>query len=340
MCKEHHHLPLDGLRGIAISLVVLFHMFARWTVLTPWLAEYASLWPVKYGYLGVELFFLISGYLIAKSLESSKGFMHFAFKRWLRLFPSMLLASFLILTTAGLLSERPSGMPSWQDALPGMLFMHPYFFEKVFGMSVQPLEWAYWSLFVEVVFYAVFGLMYFLRKQLAVSGLAAIFLAAASYKFGIAYISLAPSIVIMKSIDACFIHFGWFYLGSVLYQRQKISAGLLGFMGTIFCLCIYTTVGNDHIGASMCILLYCLFYAGVRTNALYGVLTAKWLVWVGFISYPLYLIHENALIALTIMAHRLSPELAPVITPLPGLLIITAIAYLLARYGDLRRFSH
>ena len=78
MMRQDHQVPLDGLRGIAITLVVLFHIFARPQELTPWLAEYASLWPVKYGFLGVELFFLISGFLIAKPLESSRSLIHFA----------------------------------------------------------------------------------------------------------------------------------------------------------------------------------------------------------------------------------------------------------------------
>ncbi len=334
--RQDHQVPLDGLRGIAISLVVIFHTFARWPELTPWLEEYAYLWPVRYGFLGVELFFLISGFLIAKSLETSKSLIHFAYKRWLRLFPQMLLASFLILATAGLLSERPLGIPSLPDALPGLLFVHPYFFEKALGVRVQPLEWAYWSLFVEVVFYAVFGLMYFARKQFAVGGLAVIYLLAVCYKYGAANFAMEPSLVIVKLIDACFIHFGWFYLGSVMYQRHTAGGGLLVFLFAIFGLCIYTTVGNDYFGALMCIVLYLLFYTGVTTKALSGILSARWLVWIGFISYPLYLIHENALIALTIKVHRLSPEMPAAITPLPGLLLISAVAYLLARYGDFR----
>jgi peptidoglycan/LPS O-acetylase OafA/YrhL len=339
MIRQNHEVSLDGLRGIAISLVVLFHIFARWPSLTPWLTDYASLWPVKYGYLGVELFFLISGFLIAQSLESSKGFIHFISKRWLRLFPSMLLASCIILTTAEFLSDRPPGVPHWHDALPGLLFVHPYFFEKFFGMIVQPLEWAYWSLFVEVIFYATFGLLYFARKQWAVAGLAVIFLSAVSYKYGFVYAGWAHSTTIIKLIDACFIHFGWFYLGSLLYQRQTSEIRFFRLVtGAMLGLSIFTTVGYDFSGAMTCILLYLLFYMGITGKVLSNVLSTKWLVWMGFISYPLYLIHENALIAMTIKVHRFTTDIPSALTPLPGLLLILGVAHLLARYGDVRSY--
>jgi len=338
MKQFDHKFPIDGLRGIAIGMVVLFHAFGRWPNLTPWLTEYASFWPIKYGHLGVELFFLISGYLIAQSLESSKSFFHFSFKRWLRLFPLMLLATCLILATSGLLIERPPGSPKWSDALPGLLFLHPYFFEKFFDVIVQPLEWAYWSLFVEVIFYAIFGLIYFVRKKFAVNALAAIFLLAVTYKFGIVNSGMTYSILVLKLIDACFIHFGWFYLGSSMYQHNESGKYNFGFFILILSLCIYIKMGTDFFGALMCIFIYLLFYAGVTDSLLTKLLSARWLVWAGFISYPLYLIHENALIALTIKVHRTFPVIPAVLTPLPGLIVILSAAYILALLGDIRKY--
>ena len=89
----------------------------------------------------------------------------------------------------------------------------------------------------------------------------------------------------------------------------------------------------------MCIFIYLLFYAGVTESVWTKLLTSRWLVWIGFISYPLYLIHENALIALTIKAHHVLPAIPAVLTPLPGLILILSIAYILARLGDIRKYS-
>jgi len=47
----------------------------------------------KFGFFGVQLFFMISGFVILMSLEKTEGFFHFIYKRWIRLFPALLIAS-------------------------------------------------------------------------------------------------------------------------------------------------------------------------------------------------------------------------------------------------------
>lgn len=59
---------LDAIRGIAVWLVVLYHAYARYEHF-PYGFEYASFPLLKYGYLGVELFFLISGFVILMTLD-------------------------------------------------------------------------------------------------------------------------------------------------------------------------------------------------------------------------------------------------------------------------------
>jgi len=60
---------LDAIRGIAIWLVVLYHAYARYEHF-PYAFKYASFPLFKYGYLGVELFFLISGFVILMTLDT------------------------------------------------------------------------------------------------------------------------------------------------------------------------------------------------------------------------------------------------------------------------------
>src|SRR3982750_4409760 len=110
---------LDGLRGVAISLVVLFHAFARWPDLVGTRDATSSLFVE--GRLGVQLFFLISGYVIFMSLERTSGVLDFLWRRWLRLFPAMLAVSVLVFVTAPLFN-RPAGQPVLRDLLPGLTF--------------------------------------------------------------------------------------------------------------------------------------------------------------------------------------------------------------------------
>jgi peptidoglycan/LPS O-acetylase OafA/YrhL len=88
------HLPaLDGLRGLAILLVVLTHM--RMPPMDGPLDQFVGFW-LNAGWLGVDLFFVLSGFLITGILLDAKGgpgyFRRFYMRRVLRIFPLYYLA--------------------------------------------------------------------------------------------------------------------------------------------------------------------------------------------------------------------------------------------------------
>lgn len=122
---------LDGHRGIAILAVVFFHAYARWSDIVPYGEEYKN--PFKFGWLGVQLFFLISGFVILMTLEKCANFGDFLYKRWLRLFPAMLICSSIILATGQIFNERPAGPVTVIGILPGLLFIEPSWFKHFLG---------------------------------------------------------------------------------------------------------------------------------------------------------------------------------------------------------------
>ncbi|WP_422851753.1 acyltransferase family protein [Flavobacterium gyeonganense] len=90
MHKRNYFPHIDGLRGIAVLLVLLFHLDV--TVL-------------KGGFIGVDVFFVISGYLISSILipkidQKAFSFKEFYFRRIKRLLPSMLFVVILTLLMA------------------------------------------------------------------------------------------------------------------------------------------------------------------------------------------------------------------------------------------------
>ncbi len=86
---SHHRPELDGLRGVAILLVLCVHF-----IKAPAQASTATIWAeriAEVGWSGVSLFFVLSGYLITSILLRAKGksyyYRDFFVRRSLRIFP-------------------------------------------------------------------------------------------------------------------------------------------------------------------------------------------------------------------------------------------------------------
>ncbi|MDR0605205.1 MAG: acyltransferase family protein [Bacteroidales bacterium] len=131
---------LDGFRGVAILLVLMFHAYSRYPGIVPFLTEKYGWFPLfRHGDWGVQLFFLLSGFVILMTLEKTELFFHFIYKRWLRLFPAMLIVTIIIFLTANLLYERPSGKPTLLSIMPGLTFIDPSLIGYLLGSKIQAL---------------------------------------------------------------------------------------------------------------------------------------------------------------------------------------------------------
>jgi peptidoglycan/LPS O-acetylase OafA/YrhL len=163
------HIPaLDGLRGLAILLVLLFHFTSDGGGST-WVGVITR-WVSRLGWCGVDLFFVLSGFLITGILFDAKGsahyFRNFYMRRVLRIFPlyyGALLVIFVIIPI-----WRPMNGPQDQRLMQNQHWLWIYAANIPQAITNDwPLEtsWVklnhFWSLAIEEHFYLVWPAIVF-----------------------------------------------------------------------------------------------------------------------------------------------------------------------------------
>ena len=333
---------LDGLRGVAITLVVLYHTFSLHGDVIPWANSYHSFPIFKLGFLGVQLFFLISGFVIYMSLENSNSFKNFIYKRWLRLFPAMLIATiFIFIYSIFFIDTFP--YPRLINVLPGLLFIEPTWLSFILGKETAPLEGCFWTLFVEFKFYFLFGISYFYFREHAINLLTALFIGALACEitrfFQLDYLIHNHAFNFFHN----FIHFGWFVAGAWFYEARKNQSQASYIMSALSAVlsCIYMGLYSFNMGygsgfgvSIAALMVYLMFIFSFRISILNNILSTKPFVFIGFISYPLYLFHENLMIKLTIYLHTTYPSIPDMLTPIMALSYIFLVAWIIAKYAE------
>lgn len=147
---------LDVLRGFAILLVVLFHFTFRYTEKYPRNPfQEAPLVGLSFGWIGVHLFFMISGFIIYMTIQKKQGPIHFLIARLSRLVPPYWVAILLILALGPMYRSAMGDDRSVNlAAVLANLAMAPDL------LHYEALDGAFWSLYVELKFYIVFALLW------------------------------------------------------------------------------------------------------------------------------------------------------------------------------------
>jgi peptidoglycan/LPS O-acetylase OafA/YrhL len=149
--SRHHQPALDGVRGLAILSVLLAHFVPALAdaFRTSWARQFAS--HAGPGAWGVDLFFVLSGFLITGILldtrDSPDYWRSFFGRRALRIFP--LYYAFLI----GLYLTNPPTGKAWT------FWLHLSNWRSDLGISSNILTWHFWSLAIEEQFYFVWPIV-------------------------------------------------------------------------------------------------------------------------------------------------------------------------------------
>jgi peptidoglycan/LPS O-acetylase OafA/YrhL len=332
----HHRHDIDGLRAIAVLPVILFHL---------------SIGPFSGGYVGVDIFFVISGFLItsiiARELENgSFSVMHFYERRIRRIYPAAL-AVILFTALVALLVLPP--IPFAQFAR-SILFYNTYATNLLFRMEsgyfdtaseLKPLLHT-WSLCVEEQFYIFFPVFLLATYRLFRRHVIAVVAIVAVVSF------LLNCYAIYRSPVADFYLFpyrAWeLALGALLaiwrpeILTRKMIAPCLTLLGLGLIAGSILLFDGDTLFPGMAAAAPCLGAvliigagAGQQANIVNRLIGNPVLVYVGLISYSLYLWHWPIMVFARYLSY---PEPIGVSTKVALLAGIWALSHLCWRYVE------
>lgn len=319
---------IDGLRAVAVISVLLFHL---------------GVWPFTGGFAGVDVFFVISGYLITRIiygelLGGSFSLANFYERRIRRIFPALYLTIGLTIAAAAVIYEPHEHAILMRSLAYLAVFMSNFYFMDAGGYFDAPMEanpvLQTWSLSVEEQYYLAFPLILMLGWRYARAHLGWIVVALAALSLGIGAwrVAIEPEqaffateVRIVELMIGAIVALG---LLPVLERRfvREAAAGLGGLMmfGSLFALSADVPFPGPA-AMPVCIGTALIIWAGERGTLplVNRALAMRPMIGIGLISYSVYLLHWP----LIVFAKRILGT-----DPGPGLKVLLAAVSLAAGY--------
>jgi len=280
---------LQGLRGIAVLAVVVYHCHLR--LEGTWI-HYASLW----GWAGVNLFFVLSGFLITSILIESRQkpryFRNFYGRRALRIWPVYV----LVLAVVYLNAPWFIGPTITQAVKAAPWLAYIFFVQNLFHLALPAAIGPTWSLAIEEQYYFLWApIVRFLRRpSMLVATLAAALIASPLIRFAnFQWMTQTNTLIHLDGIAwGSLLAIGLHTLA--ISRRTWLLLGLVGLVGGIW---VAATIsgGTSFLDSALAVgfagaVLAAIASTGAR-NPVNSILRQGPLAFYGRISYGLYMIH-------------------------------------------------
>jgi peptidoglycan/LPS O-acetylase OafA/YrhL len=333
---------LDGLRGIAVSLVVGWHFLGIWFEGHGPYSDKRFVIPfVAHGWIGVYLFFIISGFVIFMSLERCRSFADFMGRRWLRLFPLMFAASAIIFAQSHVIGALTGKEPKpWWDILPGLTFISPSIYHALFHIDFDSLDGVFWTLYVEFFFYMFFGAAFFiLGRRRAIVAVGTLWVVSLVLPNLLSPFAGTPLFRATEPFGWLGVpHLGWF-LSGILFARfvETRSRPFLLAAIAIGLLNAWVFKGGLPMNAEsrlMLMLVTPFFASAVLFDRVQTMLNWPPLLFLGSVSYALYLIHSGFGISLAELLIPLFSPAASAPIALAALTLTVLLSFALTRFAE------
>jgi len=308
--SKTHYQILDGLRGVASVLVIIFHVFETFT------GGNRFKQIINHGYLAVDFFFLLSGFVIAYAYDDRWGKLtqwDFYKRRLVRLQPMVVMGSVIgaalfYFQASPAVFPLIAGTPVWEVLLlmviGATLLPVPISMDIRGWQEMHPLNGPAWSLFFEYIANILYAVIVRRFSKL----LLAIFVSLAGCMM-IAYLVTGPQgdLIGGWSLNGPQLFIGFtrvlypFFAGVLLCRVGKLirvknafwwASGLV-----VIALCI-PRIGDEHhvwmngIYDAVCVIVVFPIIVSIGAGGgFHGLRSAKLSKFLGDISYPLYITH-------------------------------------------------
>jgi peptidoglycan/LPS O-acetylase OafA/YrhL len=299
--SRHFFTELESLRGLAALLVVLFHI--------SWMHSLYELRIIRNGSLMVDFFFVLSGFVIYHShrgrVTNFKQFLQFIVLRIGRLYPIHLtfLMVFLVFELAKYIAVTKFDIPSENPVFSInsiQAFLANIFLLQSFGIHSATFNGPSWSISAEFYTYIILAILLMITRK--------VFWLVV---FSFIILFLSSSLIISETLSCGFVQcVASFFSGVLAYQLYHRIATLPGnklynsivfdiTIAIVFSMIIVTlSLPKLWCSDTIAILLFGVFIVLLTLNPksfMSRGLNTKFLVWIGTISYSIYMSHMSIL---------------------------------------------
>lgn len=307
---------IDVLRGLAALAVVVFHY-------STYCQRYFQYFPFSFevGRYGVQLFFVISGFFIYSTLERCANAKEFLLLRFSRLYPAYWITLLVVLIAEKIQSSK---VIWWSGYAVNATMLQSF-------VGFPNIDEVYWTLGVEMSFYLMMALFLatgLIRHPIRVT---LVWLGIANVWF-VVHGSPSPIATKLEVVARILSYAPFFVLGMMFHLVKKSQGRIVMYPAMVILFSLLTAwfTGGGVIGivASISTLLFALALSG-KLRMLVSPVT----LWLGSISYSVYLVHRNlgyaALAKLN--ASGFDSRFAFILVLAGALLIASALTYWIER---------
>ena len=297
MSQSKRIYQIDLFRFIAASAVLLYHYLYRgYTAGNMSLLRFDGIGEYfRYGYLGVDLFFMISGFVIAFSIKG-RSLSKFCYSRFKRLYP-MYWICLIITFVVSYFFGAPRYAVSFKQLLANFTMI-----QELLGQG--NIDGAYWSLYVELKFYLIIAIFLVINRfrKINLDYLVYFWL----FLSGL-HLYVGPSVIYDAVHHFFILDWSAYFIAGIVFYQIFVNGFTLKH-AILLSLCLYLSsdgaIGRIHwlartfhsdfspyIIVAVIVVFYMLMLL-VSCKKL-QLLNSPKLVKIGMLTYPLYLVHQH-----------------------------------------------